>query len=110
MISNNVIIHFFSDLKEFSIGDIKVTFNKHKEQLEGLFNKLKYERNAKALRADDMIFSNVIDVLLTGDQQRAMINTLGKKFADSSDFNEVSALFSLNQFVLFTWNYYIYQF
>lgn len=79
-----------SDLKEFAIEDVLASFDEHKETLKGLFNELKYKRVAKALRADDMIFTNIMDVLLTGDQQMAMIDELGEKLAKSKDNIEVS--------------------
>lgn len=79
-------------MKEFSIEEILGSFDEHKEKLKGLFNELKYEGNVKALRAADMIFSNVIEVLLTADQQWAMIGALTEKLGKPKDFTKVSVL------------------
>lgn len=103
-------------MKEFSLDDILSSFDQHKEKLKILFNELKYKRNAKALEADDMIFSNIIEVLLTGDQQMAMIDALGEHFEKSKGLNEVSVLTkssidSSNIFsIYFCYMYFIYYF
>lgn len=85
-----------SNLKEFSIEEILDSFDKHKEKLKGLFNELKYERSAKALRAEDMIFTDIIEEILTGEQQLAMIDALTENLTKSKDFNEVSFFYLCN--------------